>query len=328
MQTSYIYSVSRVNALSQSLLSKTDIERLLVADPGEDLKSALKETYLAPYLVQVPNENLPDAIERTLTDAKSLIHRIAPNGDMFRVLWVQYDIHNLRVFAKATLKGMSYEDCASLVSERGIYDSEYLHASIEAGTLDSLQSGWQGAYEKAVQAVAAGDISGVDSILDEAFFATCKQIVGNCKDAFVKSYLANLIDLQNLKVNLRLLNNESVKFKPNFISGGNLGEEKFETEESILQAFANFGGADFWKDSIEYFQKSRNTTSLDARAEEFMVMTAKEASYDMFSSGSLVLYYLRCRQAAGNVRTIVVGKNSGMKESIIRNNLRMAYVND
>ena len=57
-------------------------------------------------------------------------------------------------------------------------------------------------------------------------------------------------------------------------------------------------------------------------------MFAKEASYDMFSSASLVLYYLKCRQAAANVRIIFVGKNSGMKESIIRANLRMAHVND
>ena len=102
MQTSYIYSVSRVNALSQSLLSKTDIERLLVAEPGDDIQSALKETYLAPYIVQAPNEDMSVAIEQTLIEAKRIVHQIAPKGNMFRVLWIQYYIHNLRVFAKAT----------------------------------------------------------------------------------------------------------------------------------------------------------------------------------------------------------------------------------
>jgi len=42
----------------------------------------------------------------------------------------------------------------------------------------------------------------------------------------------------------------------------------------------------------------------------------------------LVLYYLQTRQAAANVRTIVVGKNSGMTAEDIRSNLRLAYVND
>ncbi len=101
MQTSYIYSASKANALSQALLSITEIERLLVADPGDDLQSALKESYLASYVVRVPDEDVSLAIEETLTHAKKLIHRITPQGDMFRIMWVQYDIHNLRVFAKA-----------------------------------------------------------------------------------------------------------------------------------------------------------------------------------------------------------------------------------
>jgi hypothetical protein len=41
-----------------------------------------------------------------------------------------------------------------------------------------------------------------------------------------------------------------------------------------------------------------------------------------------VLYYLKCRQAAANIRTIVVGKESGMSEADIRANLRMAHVNN
>ena len=52
MQTSYIYSASRLNTLANFLLSKTDIERLMVASPGVELQSALKETYLAPYILK------------------------------------------------------------------------------------------------------------------------------------------------------------------------------------------------------------------------------------------------------------------------------------
>ena len=107
MQTSYIYSVSRVNTLAQYLLTKTDIERLLVAQPGEDLQSALKETYLAPYVLRAKDGDVAEAIELTLIDAKKLVHHIAPNGDMFRVLWARYDIHNLRVFAKAKAKNLT-----------------------------------------------------------------------------------------------------------------------------------------------------------------------------------------------------------------------------
>lgn len=328
MQTSYIYSVSRVNALEQFLLSKTDIERLLVAEPGENLHSALKETYLAPYVAHVPGEDVGLAIEQTLIDAKRLIHRIAPVGDMFCVLWIQYDIHNLRVFAKATAKQMTFEECRPYLSERGTYNPEYLFSHAENSTLDFLQSEWQEAYNRALETVRAGELNKVDGIFDELYFLTSKRIANTIGDAFIQKYFMNFIDLYNLKSRLRHLKNQTVSFSPAFVSGGTFGPEKIETLEGTLAAFSRLGGADFWKEALEYFQTTGKTTSLDARAGEYLLTLAKEDSYDMFSSASLVLYYLKCRQAAANVRIIVVGKNSGLSETAIRSNLRMAYVNN
>ncbi len=328
MQTSYIYSVSRVNALSDSLLSKTEIERLLVAEPGEDLLSALKETYLAPYIVHVPNEDFELAVEQTLIDAKRLIHRIAPQGDMFRVLWILYDIHNLRVLSKATAKQLSFEEVRPLMSERGVYACDYINDNVQEGTLDHVQTGWQTAYDKAVQLVQAGEIDKVDGIFDELYYETSKRITAEVGDVFMRSYLQTMIDINNLKSRLRILQNESFNFKPAFITGGTIEESRLETAEDVLTEFTRFGGADYWKEAIEYYQKTGNTTGMDARGDEYLILLAKEACYDMFTSASLVLYYQKCRQAAANIRTLVVGKNSGMKESAIRKNLRMAYVNE
>jgi vacuolar-type H+-ATPase subunit C/Vma6 len=328
METSYIYSASRVIALEQFLLSKTDIERLLVAEPGEDLHSALKETYLAPYVAHVPDEDVGLAIEQTLIDAKRLIHRISPNGDMFRVMWIQYDIHNLRVFVKATVNQLTLEECRPFLSERGVYNPEYLFTHAENGTLDFLQSEWQEAYTKALDKVKAGELDKVDGIFDELHFVTSKRIVNKVGDSFMKKYLVHFIDMYNLKSRLRYLKNDKVNFSPDFVCGGSFDKERIETLEETVAAFSRLGGAEFWRESLEYFQTKGKTTSLDARSGEYLLTLAKEGSADMFSSASLVLYYLKCRQAAANIRIIVVGKDSGLSETAIRTNLRMAYVND
>jgi vacuolar-type H+-ATPase subunit C/Vma6 len=328
MQTSYIYSASKVNALSQFLLNRTNIDRLLVANPGEDLQSALKETYLAPYVVHVPDESVPLAIEETLKHAKKLIHRITPRGDMFRIMWVQYDVHNLRVFAKASVAGMSYDDCKPYLSERGIYPSQYLYEHAENSTLNNLQISWQEPYSKALQIAAGGDLSDLDGIFDELFFATSKRIDESVGDAFMHTYLQTLIDLFNIKSQLRHLKNEAINFSPKFVDGGTFGPERIETLDNTLATFERFGGAEYWSDAIEFYQETGNFTKIDARSADYLLTVARQGSYDMFSSASLVLYYLKCRQAAANIRTIVVGKNSGMSEADIRTNLRMAYVND
>lgn len=328
MQTSYIYSVSRANALSEFLLTKTDIERLLVAAPGEDLQSALKETYLASYVVRVPDESVPLAIEQTLIDAKRLIHRITPQGDMFRVMWVQYDIHNVRVFAKAAAAGLAYEACEPYLSKRGIYEPEYLYAQIETNSLNALQPGWQAGYDAALASAKDGDLSDLDGVLDALYFETAKRITNAIGDAFMKTYLAALIDLYNLKSRLRHLKNVEVRFTPDFVSGGTFGPEQIETQEETLAMFARLGGEEYWREAVAYFAETGHFTRLDAQSADYLLMLAKEGSYDMFSSASLVLYYLKCRQAAANIREIVVGKNSGLTADDIRVNLRLAYVNN
>lgn len=331
MQTSYIYSVSRVNTLRDFLLTKEEIERLLVATPGEDLHSAIKETYLAPYITQVPDEDVMAAIEVTLVDAKRMIHRIAPAGDMFRVLWVHYDIHNLRVFAKAKASNIPFVELAQYVSQRGIYEPVTLYENAENGKLDAMQAGWsaQSVYNQAVALVADGKTEAVDALFDALYFETSQMIAKKSGDTFISKYLTATIDIYNLRSQLRALTHGSVRENAiTFISGGSFHKEAIATEQEVLAAFSRLGGAEYWQDAVDSYTKTFNTTALDVRADEYIVELAKTESHDMFSPASLALYYLLCRQAAANIRTVVVGKNSGMSEEAIRANLRMSHVND
>ncbi len=328
MQTSFIYSASKVNTLSQFLLNRTDIERLLVTESSEDLQSALKETYLAPYVVHVPNEDIALAIEATLIHAKKLIHRIAPQSDMFRVLWVQYDIHNLRVFAKASVVQWDYERCEPYLLRRGIYAPDYLYEKVQANELNRLQIGWQEAYDQALQTAVGGDLSQLDDIFDTLYFKTSKYIVESIGDAFMKTYLTTVIDLHNLKNRLRQLKNGSAQLPATFITGGSFTSGQLDTFEQVAAAFARLSNEEYWAEALEHYQTEGTFTFIDDRAADHLINVAKKASYDMFSSASIVFYYLQCLQSADNVRAIEVGKNSGMKIDDIRNNLRLAYVNE
>lgn len=328
MQTSYIYSASRLNILSQFLLTKTDIERLFVANPGEELQSALKETYLAPYVLRVPDGDIARAIELTLTEAKNLISRIAPNGDIFQVLWLQYDIHNLRVFAKARATKQSFADCSAYLSYRGMYDPAYLYSHAEAGTLNRLERSWQTAFTAAVAHAEAGALDRVDPLFDELFFTTATRRIEEKKDSFLEDYYRHVIDLYNLKGRLRQLRYGVGQQGAGFVHGGSFSLPQIETMEQVITAFTKLSAASTFDRAIEYFIETGNTTQIDARADEHLLTIAKRASIDMFSSASLVLYYLLCRQSAANVRTIVVGKESKMSEADIRANLRLAYVSE
>ena len=327
MNTAYVYSATRLNTLGTGLLSRTDMERLMVAAPGEELSNALKETYLAPYVLQVPDEDVATAIEATLVEAKKLIHRIAPDGDLFRVLWVQYDIHNLRVFVKATRTSKSFSALGEYVSKRGIYDPAELYAHVEAGTLNRLQIDWQSAYDAAVRHVDAGELDKVDGVLDELLFTTIKRTAIKHGDRFIQRYVAAVIDMYNAKATLRRTRLGDSILQPEFISGGTFAAREIATNESVARALETLAPG-FFAAALETYTTTGNSSELDARIDDYLVSLTKTAATDMFSSASLVLYYLRARQAATNIRTIVVGRNSGMDTDAIQANLRYAYVNN
>lgn len=327
MNTSYVYSASRVHTLGNELLSQTEIDRLLVAEPGEELQTALKETYLAPYVLQVPNEDVAEAIEATLIEVKKLLHRVAPNGNVLRVLWVQYDIHNLRVFAKAAGKDLDLEALAGYTSERGIYDPATLREHAAAGTLNHLQIDWQAAYDTAVRHVDAGELDQVDAVFDELLFTTIKRVATTCDDLFIKRYVKGVIDMYNIKSTLRRLRLNENALKPDFVTGGTFARSEIDTKEGVVAAVETLAPG-FFTHAIETYEATGNTSELDARADDYLITMAKTASVDMFTAASLVLHYLRVRQAAANIRTIVVGRNSGMPEVTIRANIRTAYVNN
>ena len=327
MNTSYVYSATRLNTLGTELLSQTDMDRLLVAAPGDQLATALKETYLAPYVLQVPNEDVAEAIEATLVEAKKLIHRIAPDGDVFRVLWVQYDIHNLRVFAKATKVGKTFEEVKAMTSDRGIYKAEYLFSHAEAGTLNRLQIDWQAAYDAALRHVEAGELDKVDGVFDELLFTTIKRTSQKHGDAFIQKYVVAVIDTYNVKATLRRLRLWAGVMQPEFVTGGTFQVGELSNADSVTAALETIAPG-YFAAAVSSYNESGNTSELDARIDDYLVSLTKSAATDMFTSASLVLYYLRARQAATNIRTIVVGRNSGMNIESIKANLRTAYVNN
>ncbi len=139
--------------------------------------------------------------------------------------------------------------------------------------------------------------------------------------------MLRFVNLQNLSGRLRQLENKSINFNPKLITKtGVLRVDQLDSIEEILQEFTKFGGENFWREAIEHYQTSRHLTKISIKMREYCLLLAKKQSSDMFSSASLVLYYLKCQQVIDNLRMIVVGKNSGMELSEIKSNLQTMYV--
>ncbi len=326
MQTNYIYSTNRVTAVATTLLQTADIERLLQTTSSMELVDVLKETYLGAYLDTVTAEQVTSALETAVMDAKRTIETISPVKDLFQLLWIQHDIHNLRTFAKATRHEVSYSDLTGLLSERGHYSSTVLHSYLERNELNRLQTGWQEVYDQAVRHVADGEIDKVDALFDQLYFNTIIRLATWHRDVFLTVYVRALIDCYNLKAKLRVLRYPALTATTAHVSGGTFAASELETKDQVKQAAAVLGTVD-WEVALTQYEETGNTTVFDVCVDAYLFQLAKQASYDAFSSASIVRYYRLAEANVSNVRAIINGKNSRMDETIIRANLRLVYDN-
>ena len=243
------------------------------------------------------------------------------------LLWLRYDIHNLRLFAKATGANISYEALETHVSESGMHDPAYLFEKSQNQSLNGLEAGWQEAYDNAVRSLETEGES-VDTIFDRLYFKTIQHKAEVSGDVFLKRYVKALIDLYNLKARLRTIVYPQVANGIRHIEGGTFAASEIETKEQIMSGYQSLGGENLWREAVEAYLSTGNTTQLDARADDYLLTITREAAYDMFSTASLVLYYLRSKQAAANIRTVITLRDGGLEEDRIRPNLRLAYVKE
>jgi vacuolar-type H+-ATPase subunit C/Vma6 len=326
MKTSYIYSSSRVKALEKELLSESDVERLLESAQGEKLTQALKETYLSQYMVGESTEDIFNALEKSVTEAKHLISRIVPEPKIFDFLWVRYDLHNLRVSLKAKKANLSVEEITPYLSEFGKYSPETIFEHITAGTLNRLEVEFATVYEQAEKAMSEQGVAEADLLIDLGYFELTKRLAQEVRDTSISNIVKLQIDLHNLKTRLRTLVVERFDSKTWFVSGGNLRLADIETKEQVFTALLDYGGEQHWRESIDLYTKEGHSTLIDVRADDHMLATVRNMSNDIFSPASLIAYFLNCQNSAKIIQTIIVGKEGGQSDAFIRTQLRTLYV--
>jgi len=326
MKTSYIYSSSRVKALEKELLSESDIERLMEVDRGEKFIQALKETYLATYLVGEETNDVFEALEKSIVESKQLICRIAPEVKLFDFLWVRYDIHNLRVILKAKKADLLQDEIMPFLSKSGKYAPETILEHVNAGTLNRLESEFQTIYEQAGKVIVEQGIVEADLLFDAGYFELVKRLVSDTRDLSLATIMRLQIDLYNIKTRLRTLVVERTKDNSWFVSGGNLRLQDIELKEQALASLINYGGEQHWREAIELYSNEGHSTLIDVRSDDHLLATVRNISNDIFSPASLVAYFLNTQNSAKIIQTIIVGKESGQSEALIRTQLRTLYV--
>lgn len=325
MDTSYIYSSSRIKTIESELFNEVDLEKILTANRGNDLVKTLKETTF-PDVSGEDISNVFDVLEKKILVNKKLFVEIVPKSEMFDFVWVRYDIHNLRTILRAKKLKLDLNQINNSLSILGKYDPERIWNSVGGGTLSDLNPEFKAIYEQALKILDEKGVSMADVVLDAGYFSIIQKIAEENKNQLIKDLVKLQIDLHNLKTRLRILKLNITNGEEYFIFGGNLSFSQIETKEQVVSKFLTFGNEQFWQLALNTFENEGHANLLEARIDDYILLWVQQYESEVFSFKTLLVYLLKCQNFVKNIQAIIVGKESGQEDFVIRQQLRNIYV--
>ena len=324
--SSYIYSSSRIKAVENELVSSVDFERLLSLSKGSDLIKAIKDTYLGKFLVDDTVEGVFQALELSLQSNKKLLIEIAPDQELLDLFWIRYDVHNLKVVLRGVKSGLTFREIENILSRLGRISPERIFNSVSTGKLEVLEPELVTSYEKALKEVNDHNIAGADREIDFGYFNLLKRLAEESKNQLITDFVRLQIDLYNLKTRLRLMHTPRLDGEKYFIDKGSFTFAEIETREQVIEKLSKMGNESFWKEAIDIYINEGHSTLLDTKFDDYLFVWLKSLNQDVFSAATLLTYWLKSQNLNHSIQAILVGKEGGQSDLVIRKQLRNIYV--
>lgn len=326
MNTSYIYSATRVNTLTPSLLQEADIARILEAKTSDDLQQALKESYLGLYIGNEETLDIETALQNNLQSNKDIVMSIAPKARDLAIMWLEADIHNLRVFIKAKNAEFDQTETYQQFLPYGLYAADTFYSHAVADTLYRLEPELHTAYHTGYRLAEEKSFHKLETTLDQTYFACQKRLAEESHNLFLVDFVKLQIDLYNLKTRLRTLKTKTRHdFDRLFVEGGTVNKDALTTYEQTLATLYTFGGEALWREVIQTYEEKKDSLPLELLLQRYVSDYVAGAKNDIFSLASLISYILQVRLSETVLRMLFVGKQSGIDSKVLQDNVNIVY---
>ncbi|MGM0482299.1 MAG: V-type ATPase subunit [Patescibacteria group bacterium] len=321
----YIYAGSRIKTLHNKLLDQNQTEILLSAKTYGEALGNLQDTFMGSYLAQYSDEKIPRILEIVVTDAKNTLTSMAPEPELLNILWLKYDFYNLSAIIKASKKSMEPEEIESLCFNSGAYSPAKLIEAYNNKTLNRYDHLFK---KSAEDASSVNDISEIDRIMNMAYLKKAKEIAIESKNAFLKEYVKLIIDFFNIQANLRALSygQKGDAPRPIFVYGGSIPRSATENKDSLLSSLPKIGASKDWEDAIKDYKETGSYSLIEKAFDDKIESYVRETSTaDIFSVASFYAYFQAVKNNVQIIRTVLVGKSSGLPEHELRKTIRNRY---
>lgn len=349
--------VGRIRFIEKTLLTRSDLMRVLEAPTLESAQSALRDSYYGPYVSKLDNSNdFEPALEAAMKGIYEGILEIAPEPIIIDAYRARYDFHNLKVILKAEVLDVAPDESA--FSQLGNFDLVALDnliaqarkeddATLRAKKKKRLQT--DDPREKSLYAIGLEieevyrDIRNVsltrslspfevDSHIDKSYYSWIGNLYRRHGYYFLIEFIQREIDILNMKM---LMRSYRLKISPDdfakaVLEGGTIKSDLLVSAfaQGPKGVYAVYQGSELEKlagRGLSFVEKNEPLTRWEKDCDDAISEIVKEAGKVALGPEPVFGYVFGREIETKNLRIIFSGKQSSVPESRIRERLRESY---
>jgi len=317
LDTKYTYALGAIRAREVRLISKKRFEELLTSEDVPELIAALHDTDYGQYLRNIGNAGFEGALQDAKVALYNDIEKLINDGEIMKVLRAKYDFHNIAVLLKGKIAEQDFSDkCSPLGSipvpilEQIFKEEKY--SQLPVYLKKGVEAGIEAYYSKEHNPQRLS--FAIDSVMAET-------LTSYSENSFLNNYYRLWVDLTNLKTILRLFFLQKYQELIGFavLYGGYIGGEaikkaRMENADSLETIYRGT--------IYNYLLEWKNSFSvLERECENMLISYLKSVAFESIGVEPVISYLLVRENEIRNLRTVFIGKTSGVGENLIKERL-------
>ena len=323
MSLSYEYSIGSVRAKEKGLLSKADIESMLVLKDVPSLISFLNDKGYPE------GKSVDEIIKNSRRETVEYLYKIVPDESVFNAFIYPFDAHNIKSVIKGLLADANYN---SLIMEPNTIKKELIETAVKENKYALLPEEFSQAAEKAYKTLAhTADARLSDAYIDRACMEAQLKAAKASKIDFLFEYVSADMFFKNVKIAIRAALSDAPKeYYEDALCGGIDGFNKKEVISAALKGkdalLEYFGTKDIFKCSAAIEEYKKSSSSFEKFTESYLTLLAVEKCKRSGNTAEPALgYYIAKTEEFKAIQIILTGLETNTETEIIRERLREIY---
>lgn len=318
----YTYAVARIRAKEVSLFSDSVIEQLMACKDYKSCMSFLREHgWGNGNPEETDDEMLKYEREKTWEEVKEL----AQDEDIFSVLTIQNEYHNLKAAIKQVCSG---DKAQHAYFENCRWSANELKSMVERKDFSRLTEKMAKVAVEATETLLQTDDGQLcDIIIDRAALEAVKEEGEKSDSELIRQYAEEIVTVSDIRIAVRCAKTKKSK---EFISRAIVPCDFINVSALIKSAEAGVDEVCSYLESTGYSEAAEHIKESSSAFERWcdnrIIEKIKSQKYNSFSVGPILAYIIARENEIKTVRIILTGKINNLSDDFIRERLRRMYV--